>query len=185
MGLEEDVLELETALRRQPLVIMEYHHMSQQDPPMERPFPQLPDDFRIRVASTKDVDTLSGIQRLYEIEEVLLPGNTFNAAASRRHLAATLRSQLVLVGESRHRPIAKAGTNARGLFFDQIGGVFTLKDYRSRGVSSALMMRMLAMLQSQKKGASLFVKPENGPALSVYRNLGFGLSGCFRISYFR
>ena len=185
MGRTADVLALEELFRRAPLQAVDYVHMVQHDPPQPVPHPRIPDELRIRTATPLDTEHLFDIQRQYEIEEVLLPGNAFNAAASRQHLRETLRRQIVILAEIAGVAVAKAGTNARGLFFDQIGGVFTEPRLRSRGISTVLMTRLLSELARQRKSASLFVKHENQPALRLYRNLGFGEEGGFRISYYR
>ena len=185
MGKEDDVTALERALGRAPEQAVDYAHMVQREVARDYPLPRLPERFTMRGATVSDTNHLFDIQRQYEIEEVLLPGSTFDAAATRRHLRETLLRQIVLVAEIDGTPVAKAGTNARGLFYDQIGGVFTEPELRSRGISTKLMTRLLARIAADNKSASLFVKWENEPALRVYRNLGFGVEGGFRISYYR
>lgn len=188
MGRTEDVLALESEFRKGPLQAVDYCHMvrpvsagADESAPLHR----VPDGLTIRRATALDTERLFDIQRQYEIEEVLLPGNAFNAAASRQHLRETLRQQVVLVAEIAGTAVAKAGTNARGLYYDQIGGVFTEPRLRSRGISTMLMTRLIDELARAGKGASLFVKYGNRPALRLYRNLGFREEGGFRISYYR
>lgn len=184
MGTTRDVLAFEHALRREPFQSIDYHLMAQTVVPPEPAFPRLPAGLEVFEASPRDVDRLFDIQKAYEIEEVLLPGNTFHAATSRRHLEETLRDQLVLYAELDGTPVAKVGTNARGIFYDQIGGVFTEKRLRSRGISSYLMTVLLERIRGARKSAALFVKKDNGPALTMYSNLGFTIEDDFRISYF-
>lgn len=185
MGRSGDVRALEEAFRRPPLQYLEYHLMAQTEPPPEVPLPRLPREMRIREASERDARRLFDIQKKYEIEEVLLPGNTFSPTAAMQHLKQTLRDQLVLVAELEETPVGKANTNARGVFFDQIGGVFTERALRSRGIATALMLRLLERLASESKNASLFVKKDNAAALRMYRNIGFAVEDGFRISYYR
>ncbi|MFW6291286.1 MAG: GNAT family N-acetyltransferase [Spirochaetota bacterium] len=185
MGRSGDVRALEDAFRRPPLQYLEYHLMAQADPPPELPLPRVPRDLRIREACERDARRLFDIQKKYEIEEVLLPGNTFSPTAAMQHLKQTLRDQVVLVAELDGTPVGKANTNARGVFFDQIGGVFTERALRSRGIATALMLRLLERLASESKNASLFVKKDNAPALRMYRNIGFAVEDEFRISYYR
>ncbi|MFW5813987.1 MAG: GNAT family N-acetyltransferase [Spirochaetota bacterium] len=185
MGRSGDVRALEDAFRRPPLQYLEYHLMAQADPPPELPLPRVPRELRIREACERDARRLFDIQKKYEIEEVLLPGNTFSPTAAMHHLKQTLRDQVVLVAELDGTPVGKANTNARGVFFDQIGGVFTERALRSRGIATALMLRLLERLASESKNASLFVKKDNAPALRMYRNIGFAVEDEFRISYYR
>jgi predicted GNAT family acetyltransferase len=185
MGRSADVLALEEALRRPPQQYLEYHLMSQSSPPAERPLPRLPRGMTIREVRADEARHLFDIQKKYEIEEVLLPGNTFSPGATMRHLRQTLRKQLVLVAEIEGTAVGKANTNARGVFYDQIGGVFTERALRSRGVGTTLMLRLLGRIATDHKNASLFVKMENAPAITMYRNIGFAVEDRFRISYYR
>jgi len=185
MGRTKDVKALETSLSRQPAQAVEYHLMAQDSPPPEIPIPRLPTDLTIVRSRIADARALAGIQQLYEVEEVLLPGSVFDAAASLQHLKAALRSQIVIHGSVAGTPVAKAGTNARGLFFDQIGGVFTDPAIRSRGIGTTLMLRLLCLVAADEKAATLFVRHDNAAALKMYTNLGFRVVDGFRISYYR
>jgi len=185
IGRQQDVTALELAFGRSPRQAVEYHLMVQDSPPPDIPLSRLPERLEIHRSQPPDAERLSGLQREYEIEEVLLPGNDFDPVGSLRHLRAALKQQVVVHGVVDGRPIAKAGTNARGAFYDQIGGVYTDPRYRSRGVATALMLRLLSLIAGQRKSASLFVKMDNGPALTLYQNLGFRVVDGFRISYYR
>jgi predicted GNAT family acetyltransferase len=185
MGRSADVHALEEAFRRSPVQFLDYHLMSQSDPPQELPLPRLPRGMTIREARRDEARHLFDIQKKYEIEEVLLPGNTFSPTATMQHLKQTLGEQIVLVAEIDGVPVGKANTNARGVFYDQVGGVFTERALRSRGIGTALMLRLLGRIAADSKNASLFVKMENEPALRMYRAIGFGVEDGFRISYYR
>lgn len=185
MGRTSDVNALEAAFPRQPTEAVEYYLMAQDSPPAEISLPRLPKGLAIVRSDVTDVDRLAAIQKLYEVEEVLLQGSTFDPESSLRHLKATLARQIICHGAIDGVPVAKAGTNARGLFFDQIGGVFTEPVFRSRGIGTALMLRLLSLIAAEKKTATLFVKMDNGPALRMYGNLGFRALDEFRISYYR
>ena len=184
MGVTRDVLALESAFCRAPRQEVEYHLMVQDEAPQERPYPRIPQRTTIRKGSEKDARSLIDLQKKYEIEEVLLDGSRFNEAQAMRHLRNTLRTQIVYLAERDGKLIARAGTNARGLFYDQIGGVFTDKKMRSVGIGSQLMTRLLAHIAEERKCGTLFVKKHNAPALRMYRGLGFGIQESFRISYY-
>ena len=185
MGRAQDVTALENALMRPPVQYLEYHLMSQAEAPPEVPLPRLPRDMTIREAAPDEARYLFDIQKKYEIEEVLLPGNTFSPSATMHLLRKTLRDQVVLVAEIERTPVGKANTNARGVFYDQIGGVFTERALRSRGIGTGLMLRLLKRIASEHKNASLFVKKDNAPAQTMYQNIGFAVESEFRISYYR
>lgn len=184
MGRLGDVFALEAVFPRRAAQFLEYHLMAQQDPPPELPLPRLPRGLQIREARREEARHLFDIQKKYEIEEVLLPGNTFNGAATLAHLRRTLADQIVMVAEIDGVPVAKANTNARGVFYDQIGGVFTERALRSRGIGTALMLRLLQRIAAQRKNGALFVKKDNAPALRLYKNIGFAVDDGFRISYY-
>jgi len=138
----------------------------------------------LRRAYPADVDDLMYLQEAYEREEVLTSVHEFNRAACRASLLRALERQLVFVAEEDGVFVGKAGTNARGFRVDQVGGVYTLPERRSRGVAGALMAALLAQIEGSGKTASLFVKPCNAPALSLYRRLGFADIGDYRADYF-
>lgn len=185
MGRLSDVRALEEILPRRPVQAVEYHLMVQDEPPPELPLPRLPASMSIHRSSITDADLLFPIQKQYEMEEVLLPGNSFNPVASLNHLREMLRTQVVVHATISGVAVAKAGTNARGLFYDQLGGVFTHRSLRSRGVGTALMLRLLGHLAAERKTATLFVKKDNAAAVRMYRNLRFSVLDEFRISYYR
>ena len=185
MGRLADVYALERILPRQPSQALEYHLMAQDEPPPELPLPRLPPDLVIHLSTPDDAELLFPIQKQYELEEVLLPGSNFSPSASLAHLRKVIATQIVLHGTIDGRPIAKAGTNARGLFYDQVGGVFTDPAYRSRGVGTLLMLRLLSHIAGEQKTATLFVKKDNAPAIAMYANLRFRMVDGFRISYYR
>ena len=146
--------------------------------------PALP-GLRLREAGPQDARGLYPLQRDYELEEVLIEPGHFDAQACLANLRKTLRRQLVILAERDGRPVSKAGTNARGFGVDQLGGVFTLEGERGRGIARRVMGALLERIFREKATVSLFVKKHNGPAVALYRRLGFRELEDFRISYFR
>ena len=86
---------------------------------------------------------------------------------------------------SSNEVISKVATNARGKNFYQIGGVFTKKEFRNKGIMFNLMIQFMNYIHSENKKATLFVNIHNEPAKKVYEKLGFILIGKYRISYFQ
>jgi hypothetical protein len=80
--------------------------------------------------------------------------------------------------------VGKAATNARAFTLDQIGGVFVEPEYRGRGIAGAMMAYLLGITAKEGRGASLFVKKDNKPALALYERLGFAPIDDFRASYY-
>ena len=142
-------------------------------------------DLVIRRAGPGDAGRLFPLQRDYEIEEVLLDPSRFDEGLSYRHLQQTLSRQTVFYAQLKRRVVAKAGTNALGIGFAQVGGVFTVKDLRSKGIAFQLMKALIAEMSRVGKHLCLFVKKSNQPASTLYGKLGFDYRNDFRITYFR
>lgn len=142
------------------------------------------DGVRVRRAGVGDAALLFPLQRAYELEEVVIDPGLFSDAACLRMLRQGLRDDLVFHAERDGRPLAKAGTNARGWDVDQIGGVFTTPAERGRGLARLCMAALLDAIFAEKPVASLFVKTANAPAIALYERLGFSTVGGYAIAYF-
>ncbi len=153
--------------------------------PVESPLPQSIPGLRLRAARSEDVQALFPLQKDYELEEVVISPDHFHDRTCFLNLKRLLRTQLVLIAEIDGKAVAKAGTNARGFQVDQIGGVYTIKSERRRGIGFWVMQALLSRLFQTKKMAALFVKQNNFPALGLYRKLGFTISDSYRIGYFQ
>jgi len=138
----------------------------------------------LRRAGVADLEAVLPLQEAYEREEVLTPIHAFNSRACRASLARALDRQIVMIAEEGGVVIAKAGTNARGMRVDQVGGVYTIPERRGRGVARALVSALLDEIELSGRRASLFVKPHNAPAMSLYRGLGFQELDDFRADYY-
>ena len=149
-----------------------------------KPCNACPQEINIRMADQKDLENLIPLQKNYEIEEVLPHAKMYNEAISKKHLAATLKNQISVVAEKAGKIIAKANTNGRGFRYYQIGGVYTLPEYRNIGISTALVSYLIKNIFPGEMDISLFVKTKNHAALKVYLNLGFSRIEEFQITYF-
>ena len=134
-------------------------------------------------ATGSDLNRLMPLRKAYEIEEVLLNPENFIESACRRRFAATISEQAVFFAEKTGSPIAKSCINASGIDWLQIGGVYTLPEYRSRGISAMLMVALAEYAVSVRKNLTLFVKKDNIAAAKLYFNCGFIKNDNFRISY--
>ena len=141
-------------------------------------------EINIRMAAQKDIENLIPLQKNYEIEEVLPHAKMFNEAISKKHLSSTLKNQITVVAEKSGKIIAKANTNGKGFRYYQIGGVYTLPEYRNIGISTALVSYLIENIFPREMDVSLFVKTNNHAALKVYINLGFSRTEEFQITYF-
>ncbi len=185
MGPLREVLWAESNLVSPARVSVDYHLMGldRRDylPPAQAPAPV---GLQLREAGPQDARGLYPLQRDYELEEVLIEPGHFDPQACLANLRRTLRQQIVILAELDGRPVAKAGTNARGFDADQIGGVFTVEGERCRGLARRVMIVLLERIFREKSLASLFVKKLNPAAVALYHRLGFRELEDFRISYF-
>lgn len=139
---------------------------------------------RVRRSRPLDAALLFPLQRDYELEEVMLDPALFRDATCLRLLRQALRTELMYHAERDGRPLAKAGTNARGYGVDQIGGVYTLPAERGKGMARVVMAALLEEIFAEVPTACLFVKTGNAPAIALYERLGFGTLGGFAIAYY-
>jgi len=130
-----------------------------------------------------NAEALFPLQEAYEKEEVLFSVDDFQPLASRLHFWKSLKDQHIVSLSLDGRPVAKAGTNALTARWAQIGGVYTRPEHRGQGFQRRLMAFLLGRLADQGRGACLFVKTENLPALRLYRSLGFAGEDSFTIVY--
>jgi hypothetical protein len=182
LGLESDL-----ELLRPHLPIREatkVHYFLMIGPVFSQPIQaDIPISFHL--AKPSDIWKLGAIQKDYELEEVLLNPRQFSAALSFHNLKKLIREQRVFYAKQGTKVVAKANTNAQGIGFDQIGGVFTVQSMRRRHINAALMSHLLIDIQKRGKRACLFVKRDNVPAISLYQSLRFSLKETFAIHYLK
>lgn len=135
-------------------------------------------------ASEADAELLFPLQAAYELEEVVPPGGAFNPAAARLAFERTLRERIVLYAAVGGRAVGKAGTNARGYAYDQLGGVYVEPEFRGRGIATRLTAELCALLRSQGRKIVLFVKKRNAGARKAYERAGFVPDADYRITYY-
>lgn len=188
MGSKRDVALVQKSLRQELHLMTIDYHLLFDDPARtkhdHRPL-DLPGRLKFRRARMIDAIGLFPLQKAYELEEVLIDPRRFNATSTYLNLQQHLKREVVFYASVGREIVAKAGTNARGFTFDQIGGVYTVESLRNRGVAAALLRVLLDHIRSEGRRVSLFVKKENIAALRLYEKLGFIREGEFRITYFR
>ena len=137
--------------------------------------------------SEEDADELLPLQIAYEAEEVGAPTDEEASAKVLLRLRGMLRSETVVAcrEESTRRLLGKAGTNAKGMGWNQIGGVYTLPAERGRGIAAFMVDELARLSSNEGKDAVLFVKPKNKAARSAYAKSGFKKCGAFRVAQIR
>jgi len=182
IGTHDDTLFIEDRLKARPERAIEYRLMT---------LDTLPGDGQCRLpgltlqkAEETDADELLPLQEMYEKEEVVPPGNPFSREACLAGLRLNLRKQFVCLVRDNGVCVAKAGTNAQGMHWDQIGGVFTAVPWRGRGIASALTAHVARERMLAGRKIVLFVKTANVFAQKAYKKAGFKSEMSFRISYY-
>ena len=166
----------------QPYQINHYKLMTAdhvQNPPEE-----LANDDKIIRCTEADKDLLFPIQKKYLTEEVAPFGKTVSDAEVSLGLKQTLKNQLCLALYTDGQIAAKANTNAIGINWIQLGGVYTHPLYRRNGYAWHLVSAICRRAEKAEKKSALFVKDINVPAMELYKKSGFEDSGLYEIAYF-
>ncbi len=183
MGFGSWVRRIESLMPLPPTTGVEYNLMTLEESGVTPPAAPLSSPV-IHRASPADADALFPLQKGYEKEEVVINPHLFNELQCGRLLKKNLREEMIFFAEKDGKPVAKAGTNARGFGVDQIGGVYTAPEERGKGYAEAVMRVLLTFIFEEKHGACLFVKKKNAAANMLYKKLGFKTVGDFLINYY-
>lgn len=155
--------------------------------PRERMLPSvvLPQGWHVVRCHEEDADALMALQSAYEKEEVLPSCRMFMASVVRQNLEHILRSEYALALRTDTGSfVAKANTNAIGINYVQIGGVYTAPEHRGHRYAALLVGTLVQKMYTVKKRPVLFVKDSNTAARKLYDSQGFEKSGNFVIAYF-
>ena len=139
----------------------------------------------IERATENDLEELFPLRLDYENTEVAYEGRPINPAVCKLSLRARLTTEYIYKVSVDGCIVAKAGTNAQGFHWLQIGGVYTLPAYRNKGLAAAAVAHLISTHSAEAHGFALFVKTANTAALRVYEKLGFEQYGLFRMSYWK
>ena len=139
----------------------------------------------IERATENDLAELFPLQLDYENTEVAYEGRPINPAVCKLSLRARLTTEYIYKVSADGHIVAKAGTNAQGFHWFQIGGAYTLPAYRNKGLAAAAVAHLINTHSAEAHGFALFVKTANTAALRVYEKLGFEQCGLFRMSYWK
>lgn len=137
----------------------------------------------VKKAKNRDIISLFPLEKEYLLEEVFEGKSELNHQAVLLNLKKTCSNQNVYFGSFDKKIIAKVNTNGKGFGYNQIGGVFTKKEYRNQGISTYLMKFLLNDIHMSGKNAVLYVKIENKPALALYKKLGFQIVNNYSAHY--
>lgn len=134
--------------------------------------------------SAKTYEQLCQLQIAYEQEEVIPSSWTFNERLCRLRLANSLQKQYILALKKAQTLVSKAGTNAIGYKYVQLGGIYTAVEHRGNHYAKLLLQLLCKKLLSAGKTPSLFVKQQNQAAIQLYKAIGFVKNTDYTIAYF-
>lgn len=182
IGLAETVRQYEKFIREKIDTRILYHLMYR---PVQTPLPRniFTPGLQIHFLTAKDVKKVYHLEEEYQHEEVLVHPERFSSAAHLVYFKRLVKEQEIFYATIHGAAVAKAGTNAIGKYHSQIGGVYTARTYRGRGIARSLLIRLLEEISSRDHGAVLFVRKTNKPAVHLYKKLGFHIIGEFQITY--
>lgn len=141
------------------------------------------DDFIMR-CTENDMENLFEIERNYLQDEVAVRGQKVSDAEVSLRLRQILKNQLYFALISDDRIVSKAYTNAIGKNWIQIGGVYTLFQFRQNGYAALTVSTLCKRILQAHKNISLFVKTKNLPAQQLYQKIGFTFHSDYKIVYF-
>ena len=170
-------------LQFEPYYTNTYKLMTLYDQPFDPPEPLSCDD-EIRRCYTQDYDSLFELQKKYIIKEVAPAGKQVSDAECAISLKKILKEQLCFALFSDEEVVAKANTNAIGINWVQIGGVYTHPLYRRNYYAWNLVRAVCQRILKTNRKVCLYVKEKNNPAHILYTHIGFSESGTYEICYF-
>lgn len=181
IGLDRDVKAVADSINRPVRADIRYNLLSAGLP--DGFPPEMDSTVVIQRAELKDAKKLYSIEEKYVMDEVLLDKRNLNRISVMTNLKYNCKNQILLFIEKDGVPVAKINTNAIGINYAQIGGVFTDYPYRRRGYSSILLRQLIFEASKLRKKGILFVKKSNTPANNLYLKSGFKKNGEYRIVY--
>ena len=141
------------------------------------------DDFIMR-CTENDMENLFEIEKNYLQDEVAVRGQKVSDAEVSMRLRQILKNQLYFALISDDKIVSKAYTNAIGKNWIQIGGVYTLFQFRQNGYAALTVSTLCKRILQAHKNISLFVKTKNLPAQQLYQKIGFTFHSDYKIVYF-
>ena len=181
LGTDTDVKTVRDILSPDIRAEVEYNLLSAPLPSVPPPPP--PKGVTVKRAAEKEAESLFSLEEKYLIDEVLIDSTSVNRKGAMKNLKNNCINQILLYAETGGIPVAKANTNALGINYAQLGGIFTDYGSRRRGYSEVLVRALLYECAKLRKKSILFVKKGNLAANRLYLKTGFKKIDNYRIVY--
>lgn len=133
-----------------------------------------PWDLHFRPISEEEGSALWPLEKAYYLEEVFTaPPDQKELEALKRRFQLRMRHYLQYGLFDRGKLVARAMVNLYGLRFWQLGGVYTVPEWRSRGLACFLVGKLCRTVRAAGRRPMLFVRPDNLAAIRLYQRCGF------------
>ena len=160
-------------------LLLTYHPENLPDELAERKF-----DFNVVECSEEDAERIFDLQMQYNLVEVVPKGKKYSEEMCRRNISLMLKKQMVYAIEQDEILVAKAGSNAIGKNYVQLGGVYTDEKYRGNGMAQCLVSLLSKRIVAEGKQPVLFVRTHNDSAKKAYRKVGYIYQNDYLILYY-
>ena len=186
VGMQEDVLKVEELYNKKPFDTVNYYifTLEKKEKNQQKNNLKTKTEYKIKTAGPEDFDKLWPLEKNYIFEEVLRNSSSFYEKPWKLRFMKTLTEQTVLYAEINGKAAGKAGTNAKGWGWNQVGGVYVLPEFRGKKLGKTLIDSLSYFSEKDNKKLCLFVKQTNTAAIMLYNSIGFINRGNYRISYF-
>jgi len=161
----------------------EYRIMTHDNPIYTDP-EKLPEHISFELADSSNWPELYPMELAYQKEEVYGNRRKMDNHVVALSFRKLLKTREVFILKRNGVTIGKANTNSSGRHWDQIGGVYTLPEYRDRGFATVLLKQIVTYMYKKDRKLSLFVKTGNKAALKLYKTCGFSDRGAFHLGYY-
>lgn len=142
-----------------------------------KPYQNFHDDYYCVKCNSKYYHKLKKLQESYHLEEVYTDSNYYPINVEMKAFKQLLDKKLnyAVFLKKNNTAVSKANINAEYLDAAQIGGIYTIKDFRRKGLSCYCVSLLIDDIFKNlgKKTILLFVNKKNQPAINLYMKLGF------------
>lgn len=183
IGSKEPSIYIESFKQKKTKRSVEYFLMVHAQKEPMHTIQKIEEPYNLTKITQKHIKDIYPLQKGYEKEEVMPPGEAFNKKACLALLQKNIENQHIFAIYLNGTAVAKAGTNALGYNWNQLGGVFTAPEHRGKGLAKHLVRHLIDMGKQTNKGTALFVKTTNQAALHAYKTVGFIQKENFSIIY--
>ena len=139
---------------------------------------------KIILCTQKDINSLMPLQLAYVNEEVTPKSRKTNDAAEGLMFEKLVKKNAVYGIKNNSEFISKAHISVSTNNYFQIGGVYTVEQFRNHGLACFLVKEIAKKAALENKKAVLFVNQKNISALHSYQKAGFVKTGEYRIVYY-